>query len=117
METQDAINQLAAMGITLGTTKTTYSPAEQVSRVQMALFLTRFCDVVGIDLPDPPVNAGFEDLSGLSAEAVVAINQLAQVGIAKGKTATTYDPHGDVLRSQMALFLTRVLEAGEVVPN
>jgi hypothetical protein len=88
----DAINQLAAMGITLGTTDTTCSPAEHVSRVQMALFLARFCAVVGIDLADPPASAGFKDLGGLSAEAVAAINQLAQIGIAKGKTATTYDP-------------------------
>ncbi|MGI8535109.1 MAG: hypothetical protein ACR2K2_01170 [Mycobacteriales bacterium] len=38
-----------------------------------------------------------------------AINRVAAVGITGGRTATTYDPNGPVLRDQMGSFLARTL--------
>ncbi|SVD21753.1 uncharacterized protein METZ01_LOCUS374607, partial [marine metagenome] len=41
---QTAINQLKQLGVTLGTTTTTYSPADNVTREEMAMFLERLGD-------------------------------------------------------------------------
>ena len=112
--TQDAINQLATLGITKGTSETTFDPLADVTRWQMALFLTRMADLVGVPLPESP-NGLFLDLGGLTLETQQAINQLAELGIAQGTSGTTFDPLADVLRWQMALFLTRLLEADGVL--
>ena len=112
--TQTAINQLAQLGVSKGTSATTFAPMDNVTREQMALFLARLLGAV-TTLPASPAAAGFTDITGLSAESQLAINQLAEVGVAAGTSATTYAPAADVLRWQMALFLTRVLAEDNIV--
>ena len=113
----DGANCLAFYGITKGTSATTYGPAANVSRWQMALFLTRQAVDHGVTLPSG-ADQGFTDLTGLSAEAVTAVNQLAQLNITKGTSATTFDPNGNVGRWQMALFITRLVTgAGITLQN
>jgi SpoIID/LytB domain protein len=104
------INCLAELGITAGTSPTTYEPLGLVSRWQMAIFLVRTAEVLGIELPDG-ADQGFTDLGGLSEEAVKAVNQLRQLDITAGVTPTTYGPNGAVPRWQMALFLIRLHRA------
>lgn len=114
--TQTAINQLAQLDITQGTSATTFEPNLVVSRWQMALFLTRLADAAGVTLPSGAAQ-GFTDISTLSAEAQTAINQAKQLGIADGFSATTFSPFTDTLRWQMALFLTRTLAVDGVLPT
>jgi hypothetical protein len=115
--TRDAINQLAQLGITEGTSSATFSPSNAISRWEMALFLIRFSSVVGITIPDSPASAGFTDLASYNAEVQIAVNRLVELGIAAGTSTTTYEPSSNVLRWQMALFLTRTLAVGGIVPN
>ncbi|MBT4677025.1 MAG: hypothetical protein HOB67_04140 [Acidimicrobiaceae bacterium] len=103
-------------GITKGTTDTTYSPADPVSRWQMALFLTRMATKGGATLGDG-TDQGFVDISGKSAEIMTAINQLKQLGVTVGKTATTYVPDDNVTREEMALFIARLLKKTTVGPG
>ncbi len=111
-----AINQTAQLGLSTGTTATTFDPFAPVERWQMALFLTRLITAAGLTLPDG-ADQGFVDiLAGLPATAVKAINQLGELDIADGTTATTFDPFGAVERWAMALFLTRVLAADGITP-
>jgi hypothetical protein len=114
-EATTAVNQLKQLAITTGTTATTYDPFGNVSRWQMALFITRLVDAAGIVLPSG-ADQGFTDLTGLSAAAVTAVNQLKQLTISTGTSATTFDPFATVSRWQMALFLARTLQAGGVTP-
>ncbi|HSL24651.1 MAG TPA: S-layer homology domain-containing protein, partial [Acidimicrobiia bacterium] len=115
--TRDAINQLASLGITTGTSPTTFSPNDQVSRWQMAIFLVRLSIRVGIPVPTVPPDAGFVDISGLDEPTQTAINQLAAINITKGTSATDFSPDLAVTRWQMAIFLTRVLQVDGVVPT
>ena len=115
--TQDAINQLAQLGITQGTGNGTFSPGEAISRWEMALFLVRFVTAIGVTMSDAPASAGFTDLSSFDAETTTAIDQLVELGIAAGTSTTTFEPSNDVLRWQMALFLTRVLAVDGIVPS
>ena len=113
---QDAINQLAALGISKGTSTTTYSPGDSVTREQMALFLARYSDkaVEGPGGTEPkdvaaPTHVVFTDIANVINEAHTAILDLFYMGVTTGATATTYDPSGTVTREQMAAFINRTL--------
>ncbi|MFP6703858.1 MAG: S-layer homology domain-containing protein [Planctomycetaceae bacterium] len=114
--TSTAVNCIKYYGITKGTTATTYSPYDKVTRWQMALFLTRLGAKAGITLPDGAAQ-GFSDMSGYSAEIQTAVNQVKQLGVTVGKTATTYAPANNVTREEMALFITRLLKKASVGPG
>ena len=103
-------------GITRGTTETTYSPRDSVTRWQMALFLTRMAVPAGITLGSGS-DQGFTDIGVKSAEIRTAINQIKQLGITVGKTATTFAPDDNVTREEMALFLARLLKKSTVGPG
>lgn len=101
--------------ITRGCAPTVFCPHEPVTRWQMALFLTRAWVAAGRPLPVP--GATFTDTVGLPADQVAAVEQLRQLGIAAGTSATTFAPAGTVTRAHMALFLTRLLaQAGYGLP-
>lgn len=112
---QDAINQIAAIGITKGTSATTFHPHAPMDRRQMALFLYRFLLLStrgpgGADAAQvTPDDTVFEDLAGQPAPVVSAIGAMYEMGVTLGKTATTYAPNALVTRAQMALFMTRAL--------
>ena len=114
--TLSEVNCIAYYGITKGTTATTYSPLDPVTRWQMALFLTRMATRAGITLGDGS-GQSFTDIGGYSAEIQTAINQIKQLGITVGKTATTYAPADNVIRSELALFLTRLLKKATAGPG
>ena len=80
---EDAINALAATGITQGCTTTSFCPEEEVTRGQMASFLAR-----ALDLPTGPDAFGDDD--GSTHED--AINALAATGITQGCTTTSFCP-------------------------
>ena len=116
-ETQNAINQLAQLGISRGTGTGTFSPGEAVSRWEMALFLIRFLGVAGVPVPNLTTTGTFSDLTQMDTETVTAIDQLVALGVAAGTSTTTFEPSNDVLRWQMALFLTRVMAVDGIVPS
>ena len=101
---ESEINALAASGITTGTSDTTYSPDDCVTRHQMALFLVR-----AFNVPASGVDA-FGDDDGRTGEA--AINAIAAAGITTGTSPTTYSPDDPVTRGQMASFIARALGLG-----
>jgi hypothetical protein len=100
------IDCVAHVGIAAGVGDGRYDPAGVVTRWQMALFLTRTAELLGIDVP--VATPAFADLDGLDAEARAAIGSLAAMGLTTGTSATEYSPAAPVTRWQMALFLTRL---------
>ena len=104
------IDCIAYYGVTKGTSATTYSPLMAVSREHMALFLTRLASLVGIEMVSNPDDAGFTDIGDLSDNSQNAINQLADLGIAKGTSDTTFSPGDSVRRDHMALFISRLMD-------
>jgi hypothetical protein len=102
------IDCIAYYGVTQGTSATTYSPLQSVTREQMALFLTRLAGLVEIDVPDAG-DSGFMDIGDLSTESQNAIGQLKALEITEGKSATSYAPGDNVTRAEMALFISRLM--------
>ena len=113
-QTQDAINCLAQYGITQGRSENAYAPRDVVKRYEMAIFLARVllyvdeANTIGLEVDPNFEDAGFEDLAGVPDSGVAAINFIANLGIAKGKTANLYDPFASVTRRDMASFINRV---------
>ncbi|MYB43941.1 MAG: hypothetical protein F4X74_03230 [Acidimicrobiia bacterium] len=112
---QDAINQLASLGITRGTSATTFSPNALVNRSLMALLLHRFLrhSAVGPGgvsarsvTPDDTI---FSDIGHLTDNASQAVRVLFEMGVTSGTSATTYSPSAIVTRAQMAIFIARML--------
>jgi predicted enzyme related to lactoylglutathione lyase len=101
-----AVAWLAEQGITTGTTPTTFSPDDPVSRGQMATFLWRYSGS-----PEPAsLNTSFTDVpAGRFYSKAVA--WLVEQGITTGTTPATFSPDDPVSRGQMATFLWRL--AGE----
>ena len=114
--TASEVDCIKYYGITKGTTATTYSPFDSVTRWQMALFLTRMAGPGGVTLGSG-VDQGFTDILSKSSEIQTAINQIKQLGITVGKTATTYAPDDNVTREEMALFISRFLTEATVGPG
>ena len=107
----EAVNRLAQLGISSGTTPTTFDPHGEVSRWQMALFLSALWNQAGIyDPPGSTEGDRFGDILELPEHVQTAIGQIAMLGITSGTSPTTYDPHGTVTREQMATFLARTMQ-------
>jgi hypothetical protein len=103
------IGELVNLGITAGTSATTYSPGSPVTREQMAVFLIRLYAVLTrVDPPIPATNP-FTDIGGSFAET--PIRQLVGLGVTAGTSATTYGPQAPVTREQMAVFVVHILGA------
>ncbi len=105
----DDIGRVYGLGITTGTSPTTYSPAADVTRAQMASFLARlYKATTGTDAPiaDTP----FTDVVTTSS-AYDDIGRIYGLGITTGTSPTTYSPAADVSRAQMASFLARLYKA------
>jgi len=100
-----SVNWARASEITNGTSCTTFSPDDAVTRWQMALFLKRLADWAGL----APVGTTdtFTDTGSLATATRQAIGWLAATGVTTGVTPTTFNPDGTVTRLQMALFLER----------
>ena len=102
------IARIYGLGITTGTSETTYSPDAPVIRGHMALFLTRlYKAAAGSDAPAGG-DTGFVDIATISAAQQAAIAQIKALGVTTGTSDTTYSPASNVTRAQMGSFVARL---------
>ena len=113
---EDAVNCLAHYEIAKGTDPGVFSPNVSISRLQMALFLTRAARPAGITLPSGG-DRGFTDISRMTPEIQTAINQVAELGIMRGRSVTTFAPTEVVTREDMAVHLAAFLAVATVGPG
>ena len=104
---KDAINCIAYYGVTNGTGDgSTYSPNEEVTRAQMAVFIARAAETAGVDLGDA-MGDEFDDVGGTWAEGRDAINRLASKGVIA--SGGDFRPDDAITRGEMATFLVGLL--------
>ncbi len=138
-ESQKAIGQLKDLGITTGTSDTTYSPGDNVTRGQMALFIARLMNKmtpmadgqIGLstttqygytpsDVADndkkADIGSSYTDLGRATKDEYDAITQLYELGVAAGISDTSYSPGSDITRAAMAGFMAAVLDHSNVRP-
>ncbi|MEM8705908.1 MAG: S-layer homology domain-containing protein [Actinomycetota bacterium] len=104
----DDVACIFGLEVTNGTSGTTYSPADRVTREQMAAFLARLWRGMKGDCTEA-VPTAFVDLAGSFATADVSC--IFGLGVTNGTSATTYSPADFVTREQMAAFLARLWRA------
>lgn len=116
----DDVTLLYELEITTGTSDTSYSPSDPVTREQMAAFLDRVWRLLAppepvlepAHAPDPDPNPDpdpypFDDLAP-SSYAYGAAANLHRLGITTGTGERAYSPERDVDREQMGSFLARL---------
>ncbi|MYB27776.1 MAG: S-layer homology domain-containing protein [Acidimicrobiaceae bacterium] len=109
---KDAINCIAYYGITNGTGDgSTYSPNQDVTRAEMAVFIARAAGVAGVDVGMG--SGGFSDIGDVWQEAQDAINALAGNGMIP--SGGEFRPDDAITRAEMAAFLIGLLAEG--APN
>ncbi len=132
-ESQTAIAQLADLGITQGTSDTTYSPADTVQRDHMALFISRLMNLMDpmevdqnpygytpddvAELENDVVGSPFTDLGSATKSAYDAITQLWELGVASGVSETSFNPSASITRAAMAGFMAGVLDHSNARPS
>ncbi len=107
-EARSAVARLFGLGITRGTSATTFSPSRPVTRRQMALFLTRLLSAAGVE-PASGFVPGFDDTASLDAESSAAVAQMRVLDIMRGISAMEFAPTATVTRAPMAWFLSQAL--------
>ena len=132
-ESQDAISQIYQLRITTGTSETTYAPKKNVSRGEMALFLTRLMNrmepvVDGRDaygyIPDDvddnlgrfDVGSPYLDLREVFVETFDAVTNLYELGVGSGTSTNIYDAGEDMSRAAMAEFMAGILDHSNLRP-
>ncbi len=103
---RDDIRRIYGLGITEGTSETTFSPLMPASPQQAASFLARLFKAVEGEAP-PPVEAPFMDLGDASDAHRDDIRRIYGLGILAGVQVTTLSPDACVARGAMATLLSR----------
>ena len=99
-------------GIVAGTSETTFSPNETVTREQMAAILYRYAKLCGVDMSKVAGLDSFPDASKVANYAKDAMAWAVGSGIVSGSAEggkTYLDPKGDATRAQVASVLMRYL--------
>ena len=95
-------------GITAGTSETTFSPTNSLTREQLATFFYRFAD---FENPDPIEITGdltgFTDADQVASYATDAMKWAIGEGLISGTTETTLSPKATATRAQVATILMR----------
>lgn len=126
-ESQEAIDQLTTqLELSYGTSATTFSPAQAVTRGQVALFLQRLMNKIPVlqergRTPDDVIKkirvsdagSSFTDLGSVTVATYDAIVQLHLLGVVSGVSSNVYAPSALITRAAMARFVARVMELVE----
>ena len=112
---EPAVDCAAWRGLVRGTGGGRFSPAAPATRAQLAGLLAAALKSTGAALPAKPFDA-FDDDQGSPHE--LAINQLAELGVARGTEHRRFSPDAAVSREQLAALLVRAQESdtGQPLP-
>ena len=94
-----------ATGVVKGTSATTFSPDDYVTREQAATLLYRYAQYCGEDVSTMGSLMGFEDAKQISSFARDAMRWAVGEGIINGRSETVLEPLGTATRAEIAKIL------------
>lgn len=100
-----AVNWGAMVGIIQGTSKTTFSPEDPVTREQLATLLYRFARACGVDVTARAELDGFGDRGQISQYALSAMQWAVASGVIRGTGPRTLQPRSYATRAEIAQML------------
>ena len=105
-----AVSWAQENGIVKGTSDTTFSPDQNISREQIATILMRYVEYKNetLDANSGLVASSFADYSSVSGYAKDAMDWAVSVGLISGKDTDTLAPNGIATRAEAATLLQRL---------
>ena len=98
------VNWAAASGIVSGTSATTFDPAAEISRQDMAVMLYNYAQQAGVQLDQTTVTP-FTDESSIAAYALPAVQALHSAGVISGMPDGSFQPQATTTREQACVVL------------
>ena len=99
------VNWAAASGIVSGTSATTFDPAAEISRQDMAVMLYNYAQQAGVQLDQTTVTP-FTDESSIAAYALPAVQALHSAGVISGMPDVgSFQPQATTTREQACVVL------------
>lgn len=102
-------------GLVNGTSETTFSPDQNITREQIAAIISNYLDTLGLQLPaDENAPAAFTDDASISSWAVDAVAAMRKSGFMQGN-GNAFEPQKTLSRAEAATVLMRLhkfLETG-----
>ncbi len=96
-------------GIVNGTSSTTYSPKNSISRQDICVILYKYLtDYKGMKLPTN--NASFNDISSVGSYASTAVKAMASIGVVTGDNRGNFNPTAAATRAEVATIFMRLDE-------
>ena len=102
-------------GLTAGTSETTFSPDDPLTRQQLAVFLRRYAEYREADVSASADLSGYTDADSVSDYALLAVKWAVAVGLISGTSQTTLSPRDSATRAQIATMLWRLCT--DVIPQ
>ena len=98
------VNWAAASGIVSGTSATTFEPAAEISRQDMAVMLYNYAQQAGVQLEQTTVTP-FTDEGSIAAYALPAVQALHNAGVISGMPDGSFQPQATTTREQACVVL------------
>ena len=98
------VNWAAANGIVSGTSATTFDPAAEITRQDMAVMLYNYTQQAGVQLDQTTV-AAFTDEGSIAAYALPAVQALHSAGVISGMPDGSFQPYATATREQACVVL------------
>ena len=98
------VNWAAASGIISGTSATTFEPAAEISRQDMAVMLYNYAQQAGVQLEQTKVTP-FTDEGSIAAYALPAVQALHNAGVISGMPDGSFQPQATTTREQACVVL------------
>ena len=112
----DAVAWAKANGIVNGTSETTFSPNEPVTREQTVAILYRYAQYKGYDVEKTADLTAYADAAAIHSYAKNAMSWAVAAGILNGVSSTSLEPTGSATRAQVATVLTRFAQTTQTPP-
>lgn len=104
------IQLLNELGVVNGTTATTFNPNSKITRQQATTMIMRYLDVIGVDTSDVKTTVKFTDSNKVYDYAKEGVGKLSNLGVISGLADGSFNPSGDLTRSQMSKILDLTLD-------
>ncbi|WP_250278249.1 S-layer homology domain-containing protein [[Clostridium] colinum] len=97
------------VGITNGTTNTTFAPNAKITREQMAVMIEKFCEYKKFDLKNNKEEISFTDINNISSFAKSSVTRVQQAGIINGRPDGSFAPKSNATRAEAAQMIYTML--------
>ncbi len=111
----DSVGWAAESGIVTGRGDGRFSPADNITRAELASILTKFVKYMEIELPDNPKLSSFADADTFDTWMIDPIDAVRRNGLMQG-TDGKFNPRGNATRAEIAQVIKNLLPDVERTP-